>query len=238
MLPHKTTAGNTIRSGMIDLQPLHGFLNATEMKRAEELLRSKPELLSENQFALMKKLIQEDVPHMEWAWNIAADANNVSTLTFDRIILSRPFSRGFVHINSTDPLVDPLIDPKYLSAPIDKFLFAKGIEYTRKIVSTEPLKSIIAGPVSPSASVESEDDFVDFVNEQGVAEHHFVGTSSMIPRSEGGVVDPSMVVYGTSNVRVADLSIISNLPGIHTVSLAYMVAERAAEVIKATSKLW
>ncbi|KAF9466970.1 glucose-methanol-choline oxidoreductase [Collybia nuda] len=55
----------------------------------------------------------------------------------------------------------------------------------------------------------------------------------MTPRSQGGVVDPSLVVYGTSNVRVADLSVIANIPGIHTVSLAYMVAERAAEIIKA-----
>ncbi|KAJ6620483.1 hypothetical protein B0H10DRAFT_2021766 [Mycena sp. CBHHK59/15] len=55
----------------------------------------------------------------------------------------------------------------------------------------------------------------------------------MTPRVEGGVVDPSLRVYGTKNVRVADLSVISNLRSIHTVSLAYMVADRAAEIIKA-----
>lgn len=90
----------------------------------------------------------------------------------------------------------------------------------------------------------------------------------MTPKEEGGVVDPSLVVvslifslhvqndsnrnqYGTSNVRVADLSVIANIPGIRTVSrefyhflymndvptllriVAYMIAERAAEIIKA-----
>ncbi|KAJ7607725.1 hypothetical protein FB45DRAFT_947590 [Roridomyces roridus] len=226
-------AGNAIRSAIIDIQPYEGFLNATDLARAEELLQTKPALLSQAQFDVMKKLIKEGVPQFEIAWNIAADANNVSTLTFDRLILSKPFSRGFVHINSTDPLDPPVIDPKYLSAPIDKFLFVKGIQYTRKIVDTEPLKSIVVGPISPNSSVQTEDDFINFVNTISTSEHHFVGTAAMTPRNEGGVVDPSLLVYGTSNVRVADLSVISNLPGIHTVSLAYTVAERAAELINA-----
>ncbi|KAK7046410.1 alcohol dehydrogenase [Favolaschia claudopus] len=226
-------AGNAIRSAIIDIQPFSGYLSAEDLSRSEQLLQTKPDLLSEAQFRVMKKQIKNGVPQMEFAWNVATNSNNITTLTFDRLILSKPFSRGTVHINSTDPLIPPVIDPKYLSAPHDKFAFAKGVQYTRKIVDTEPLKSIIAGPLSPDASVQTDEDFANYVNTVSVSEHHFVGTSAMTPRSEGGVVDPSMVVYGTTNVRVADLSIIANLPGIHTVSLAYMVAERAAEIIKA-----
>ncbi|KAK6984881.1 alcohol dehydrogenase, partial [Favolaschia claudopus] len=238
-------AGNAIRSAIIDIQPFSGYLSAEDLHRSEQLLQTKPDLLSEAQFKVMKKQIKNGVPQMEFAWartiffspacldsNVATNSNNITTLTFDRLILSKPFSRGTVHINSTDPLIPPVIDPKYLSAPHDKFAFAKGVQYTRKIVDTEPLKSIIAAPLSPDASVQTDEDFVNYVNTVSVSEHHFVGTSAMTPRSEGGVVDPSMVVYGTTNVRVADLSIIANLPGIHTVSLAYMVAERAAEIIK------
>ncbi|KAJ6485382.1 hypothetical protein C8R47DRAFT_537787 [Mycena vitilis] len=229
-------AGNAIRSAIIDIQPFSGYLSGADMKRSEELLETKPELLSEAQFKVMKEQIKAGVPQMEFAWNIAADANNVSTLTFDRLILVKPLSRGTVHINSTDPLVAPVIDPKYLSAPHDKFAFAKGVQFTRTIVDTEPLKRIVAGPVVPDATVQTDDDFVNYVITKSVSEHHFVGTSAMTPRSEGGVVDSSLVVYGTSNVRVADLSIIASLPGIHTVSLAYMVAERAAEIIKANAE--
>ncbi|KAF7373955.1 alcohol dehydrogenase [Mycena sanguinolenta] len=225
-------AGNAIRSAIIDFQPFSGYLSGEDLERSNQLLETKPDLLSEAQFNIMKAQINAGVPQMEFAWNIAADANNVSTLTFDRLILVKPLSRGTVHINSTDPLVPPVIDPKYLSAPHDKFAFAKGVQFTRTIVDTEPLKSIIVGPVVPDATVQTDEDFVNYVNTISVSEHHFVGTSAMTPRSEGGVVDPSLVVYGTSNVRVADLSVIASLPGIHTVSLAYMVAERAAEIIK------
>ena len=35
------------------------------------------------------------------------------------IVLEHPFSRGTVHIRSTDPKDAPLIDPKYLSHPAD-----------------------------------------------------------------------------------------------------------------------
>ncbi|KAJ7087093.1 hypothetical protein C8R44DRAFT_820297 [Mycena epipterygia] len=229
-------AGNAIRSGIIDAQPFSGYLNGTDLQRHEELLATKPDLLSQAQFDVMKDLVTAGVPQMEFAWKISADANNVSTLTFDRLILLKPFSRGSVHINSTNPLDDPVIDPKYLSAPHDKFAFAKAVQFTRTIVDTEPLKSIVVGPVLPDATVQSDDDFTNYVNTKSVSEHHFVGTAAMTPRSEGGVVDPSLLVYGTSNVRVADLSIIANLPGIHTVSLAYMVAERAADIIKAECK--
>ncbi|KAJ6575781.1 hypothetical protein DFH09DRAFT_378512 [Mycena vulgaris] len=229
-------AGNAIRSAIIDAQPFAGYLSTADLQRSEELLATKPELLSEAQFKVMKDLIKDGVPQMEFAWNVAADANNVSTLTFDRLILLKPFSRGTVHINSTNPLDDPVIDPKYLSAPHDKFAFAKAVQFTRTIVDTEPLKSIVVGPVVPDATVQTDADFVNYVNTKSNSEHHFVGTSAMTPRSEGGVVDPSLLVYGTSNVRVADLSIIANLPGIHTVSLAYMVAERAAEIIRAEGK--
>ncbi|KAJ7038992.1 hypothetical protein C8F04DRAFT_1255561 [Mycena alexandri] len=226
-------AGNAIRSAIIDVQPFSGYLSAADLQRSEELLQTKPELLSDAQFKIMKEQIEAGVPQMEFAWNVAADGNNVTTLTFDRLILVKPLSRGTVHINSTDPLVPPVIDPKYLSAPHDKFAFAKAVQYTRTIVNAEPLKSIIVGPVLPDATVQTDDDFVNYVNTKSVSEHHFVGSSAMVPRAEGGVVDPSLVVYGTSNVRVADLSIIASLPGIHTVSLAYMVAERAAEIINA-----
>ena len=37
---------------------------------------------------------------------------------------------------------------------------------------------------------------------------HPVGTAAMVPKATGGVVDSTLVVYGTKNVRVVDASII------------------------------
>jgi hypothetical protein len=62
------TAGNAIRSAIIDVQPFSGYLNATDLQRSNELLKTKPALLSEAQFEVMKQQINNGVPQMEFAW--------------------------------------------------------------------------------------------------------------------------------------------------------------------------
>lgn len=54
-----------------------------------------------------------------------------------------------------------------------------------------------------------------------------------MPKEIGGVVDTSLKVYGTSNVRVVDASIIPFQVCGHLQSTVYAVAERAADIIKA-----
>lgn len=56
----------------------------------------------------------------------------------------------------------------------------------------------------------------------------------MLPREVGGVVDPTLKVYGTANVRVVDASVIPHLMSGHTSAAVYAVAERAAGLIKAS----
>ena len=38
----------------------------------------------------------------------------------------------------------------------------------------------------------------------------------MLPRDKNGVVDPELKVYGTTNIRVCDLSVVPLVPGAHT----------------------
>lgn len=54
----------------------------------------------------------------------------------------------------------------------------------------------------------------------------------MMPRELGGVVDPELKVYGTSNVRVVDASVLPMQVSGHLTATLYAVAERAAEFIK------
>ena len=57
---------------------------------------------------------------------------------------------------------------------------------------------------------------------------HPVGTAAMMPREKGGVVDSSLKVYGTRNVRVVDASVLPFQVCGHLTSTLYAVAERAA----------
>ncbi len=57
----------------------------------------------------------------------------------------------------------------------------------------------------------------------------------MLPRSQNGVVDPQLKVYGTSNVRVVDLSVLPLHLSTHPQSVAYAIAEAAAPLILAAN---
>ena len=56
----------------------------------------------------------------------------------------------------------------------------------------------------------------------------------MMPKEVGGVVDTSLKVYGTANVRVVDASVLPMQVCGHLQSTVYAVAERAADIIKGT----
>ncbi|KAF5343030.1 hypothetical protein D9758_011162 [Tetrapyrgos nigripes] len=123
---------------------------------------------------------------------------------------THPFSRGTVHITSPDARVPPAIQPNYLSNPADLEILSKSIEFVLQLYSTPPLSELTVTPVAPPfTKAESKEEKVNhFAREVISTVHHPVGTASMMPREDGGVVDHNLLVYGTSNLRVIDCSII------------------------------
>ena len=53
----------------------------------------------------------------------------------------------------------------------------------------------------------------------------------MLPREKGGVVDPSLKVYGTDNIRLADLSVLPLHFAAHTQAAAYTVGEQGTAFV-------
>lgn len=49
-----------------------------------------------------------------------------------------------------------------------------------------------------------------------------------------GVVDPELRVVGIKNLRVIDASIMPVIPAAHTNAATYMIAEKAADLLKET----
>ena len=148
--------------------------------------------------------------------------------------LLMPFSRGNVHICSADPLVYPLINPNYFLVDFDLDVQVAIAKWTRKFWTTEPVGSIVT-EVSPGAAVPqnaTDEEWGTYVKSAFSANSHPLGTASMMSKELGGVVDSKLKVYGTSNVRVVDASVMPFQVSGHLTSTLYAISEKAADIIK------
>ncbi|GJE97030.1 GMC oxidoreductase [Phanerochaete sordida] len=149
--------------------------------------------------------------------------------------LSRPFSRGSVHIASAAPLTPPSINPNYFAHGADLALLLRALKFALRVYDSEPIAGMVTRHVMPDReTVEGGDEALEEYARANCRQvFHPVGTAAMAPRAHGGVVDAALRVYGTSNLRVADLSVLPLELVCHTMSVAYAIGEKAADIIKA-----
>lgn len=150
------------------------------------------------------------------------------------ITLLHPLSRGSVHITSADPTARPDIDPAYFKNPLDLDVMVRSVRFAQKIVATPPYAAVRATPYDPPAEAESDAAVREWCRTRVEPLYHPIGTASMLPKADGGVVDASLKVYGTKNLRVVDASIIPLQLSAHIQSTVYAIAEKAADIIKAS----
>ncbi|KAL0957059.1 hypothetical protein HGRIS_003157 [Hohenbuehelia grisea] len=146
--------------------------------------------------------------------------------------LLHPFSRGGVHINSANPTSSPNIDPRMLDNDVDLQILVSAIKYIRKVVTSPALKAALACEAAPGPEVQFDEELVRYIKANIQTIYHPVGTASKLPREDGGVVDGTLKVYGTKNLRIVDASIIPVQISAHIQHTVYAVAEKAADLIK------
>ncbi|KAF9518736.1 GMC oxidoreductase [Hydnum rufescens UP504] len=151
------------------------------------------------------------------------------TFTVD---LQSPFSRGSIHITSTDYKEQSAIDPRTLSQDLDLKVLLLGMKTMRKLGATGGFKDLFAAEIDPGSSYSTDDQLISYIRGNIGTEFHTCGTSAMLPRSQGGVVSPELKVYGTENIRVVDLSIMPFPITAHPQSTLYGIAEKASDIIR------
>ena len=145
----------------------------------------------------------------------------------------RPHSAGTVRIRSVDPQVDPIIQPNYLADPKDQKVIVSALRLARRLMATDAMRQYFAFETVPGPQVTTDDELLDFARSRGSTAYHLVGTCKMGPRSDPmAVVDPQLKVYGTENLRVADASVMPQVPSANTLAATLMVAEKAADMIR------
>lgn len=150
-------------------------------------------------------------------------------------VLNHPFSRGSVHIRSSDPEAAPVLDPQTMSHPLDLELHARHALVLETLRDTSPLRELFKEGGrrihNGGKRVQTLDEAKETVRSGFTPHYHVCGTAAMLPRDGGGVVDPRLKVYGVEGLRVVDASVFPLIPRGNTQSDVYAVAERAAEIL-------
>jgi choline dehydrogenase len=142
----------------------------------------------------------------------------------------QPKSRGWVKLRSTNPADAPRILINLLDDPADLEAMVRAIRLSRSVYAQSPLREMIRGEVLPGPGTDNEADLKEYLRRNVGHRSHPVGTCKM-GRDPNAVVDPQLRVHGMEGLRVADASVMPDIPSGNTNLPAIMVGERAADLV-------
>ncbi|OSD07655.1 GMC oxidoreductase [Trametes coccinea BRFM310] len=163
---------------------------------------------------------------LQWTRGLFDPAANLSYVALLGGIV-HPSSRGSVHLNSSNPLAAPTIDFRLASSDFDKQVLIQIVKFLQKIGTQSPFSDIIVEQTNPDPNTQSDEELLQYINFASSIGDHSIGTAAMAPKDKGGVVDHTLTVYGTSNLRVVDASVIPLHIAAHTQATVYAIAEKA-----------
>ncbi|XP_017065811.1 glucose dehydrogenase [FAD, quinone] [Drosophila eugracilis] len=150
-----------------------------------------------------------------------------------------PASVGRLWLHNRNPLEWPRIDPKYFSAPADVEHLLEGIKESIRISKMPAMQAIgtrlLDKPVPGCESFEfaSDDYWRCSIRTLSYTLHHQVATCRMGPETDPTtVVNHQLKVHGMKKLRVVDTSVIPVPPTAHTNAAAFMIGEKAADMIR------
>ncbi|WP_171092667.1 MULTISPECIES: GMC family oxidoreductase [unclassified Ruegeria] len=146
----------------------------------------------------------------------------------------RPDSRGTVGLRSADPMDTPNIDPAFLSDDRDIETMIKGARMTRDILEAPALAKYRHKEMFGTDSAQTDADWEKHIRARADTIYHPVGTCKM-GHDPMAVVDPELRVHGIEGLRVVDASVMPTLVSGNTNAPTIMIAEKAADMIKAAA---
>jgi choline dehydrogenase len=157
------------------------------------------------------------------------------TQVFCGVALLRPYSVGRVELTSADPQAPPKIVANFYDHPEDLARVVDGVKRVRSLFRHPALARFVTEEVFPGAGVVDDGALASAIQGAPTTEAHPIGTCSMGPAgSSWGVVDQRGKVHGVDGLYVIDASIMPALPVVPTNLTTIMIAERCADLLRAS----
>ena len=151
------------------------------------------------------------------------------------VYLSRPKSRGEVSLRSRNVFDDPIIRHNFLEEQQDVDVLLKGVKIARKIMSSDALEKYRGSEIEPGGEKRTDRDVELWLRNNCKSAHHPVGTCKMGSKNDPrAVVDSTLRVFGTKNLRVVDGSVFPSHVTGNPWSTIVAIAEKSAAMM--TSK--
>lgn len=150
----------------------------------------------------------------------------------------RPFSRGHVRLKSRDMNQHPAITLNYLHDARDRSALLWSFRWLRGMAQQPAMASIIDAEVRPGPEVQSDEQWLTWMQPLLTTAYHPVGTCRM-----GRADDPMAVctadlrVRGIDGLRVIDASVMPNLICGNTNATTVVIGDKGADLVLGRSPL-
>ncbi len=144
------------------------------------------------------------------------------------VILGKPASRGEIRLRSADPAAQAEIDLAYYAAPEDRETMLAAVAKARHIAAQPALAG--ARPLSAAALPDDPERVWRWIVSATMTTFHYCGSCRM-GTDDASPVDPQLRVKGLRNVRVADASVVPEIPVSALNAPSMMIGWRAADFI-------
>lgn len=172
---------------------------------------------------LMRRLVDA-------AFAIPATRRLVNSLFGIVVILGKPKSRGRLRLRSSNVRDPAVIDPAYYQDPADMDTLLNGIALARQIAADHGLREWGSKSPIPALQSSNRDTHRKWAYGATMTTFHYCGTCSM---GEGDAfpVDASLRLKGFGQLRIADASVIPEIPVSALNAPSMMIGYRAADFI-------
>lgn len=147
-----------------------------------------------------------------------------------------PRGRGSVKLRSADPADAPEIRLGLLEDPRDIRAARDIFKFIRRFFAQDPFAQWVGAELFPGAGVTSDDEIDAYLRQTIMTGAHPTSSCAMGTDAGNSVVDAELKVHGITGLRVCDASVMPRIIAGNTNAPTIMIAERAADLIRASRR--